>query len=309
MTWSRVIAVSLLLAMSLLLVNCHRVTTFAINVPASFGDFDRHVGIAYASDARARLDVYSPSGAKHRAVVIFWHGGLWVEGSRLDYRFVGAALARAGYVAVLPDYRLYPAVRFPAFVEDGASAVRWVHDHIAEYGGDPQSIFVMGHSAGAHIAAMVALDTRYLLAKGGSPEWIRGMIGLSGPYAIEKGPSPTSVGICAARTGCARLLAAIFAAPYSSNDWQPMPTANSKPPPMLLLHGAQDAFVSVRHSEVLRDRLEAHDEHPELHVYPDADHTDTVLAFSVFSGLGPPVMEDVQRFIDAHSRQEMDVEH
>lgn len=303
MKTSRIMAVLTLSAMVLLLANCHRVTTFAVNVPGFFGAFDRHTGISYSPGERAQLDVYSPRGAKDRAVVIFWHGGLWVEGSRIDYRFVGAALARAGYVAVLPDYRLYPAVKFPAFVEDGASAVAWVHDQIAEYGGDPGSIFVMGHSAGAHLAAMIALDARYLLGKGGSPTWIRGLIGLSGPYAIETRPSPTSVGICAVRVGCARLLAAVFDAPYSSHDWQPTPTENLDPPPTLLLHGAQDAFVSVRHSEILRDRLAAHRGRVELLVYPDADHTDTILAFSILSNFGPPAMEDIRRFIDAHKRK------
>lgn len=204
-------------------------------------------------------------------------------------------------MAVLPDYRLYPQASFPAFVDDGARAVRWVHDHIAELGGDPNAIFVMGHSAGAHIASLIALDHRYLAAHGGSPHWIRGFIGLSGPYAIENDPSPTSVGICAARVACKRLMAAVFAAPYTARDWQPLYERGDVPPPTLLLHGSKDAFVSVRHSEILRDRLLAHGVNVELHVYPDADHTDTLLAFSFLSRMSPPVMAHVQRFIETQN--------
>lgn len=298
---SRIIVILLLAAMTLLLANCQRLMTLAANVPGFFGAFERHADISYGPNVRSRLDVYSPHQAEHRAVVIFWHGGLWVEGSRTQYRFVGAALARAGYVAVLPDYRLYPEVKFPEFVQDGASAVRWVHDEIAEYGGDPQAIFVMGHSAGAHIAAMLALDSQYLQAVGGSPQWIRGLIGLSGPYAIETGESPTSVGVCAARVGCKRLLSAIFSAPYSSQDWQPMPAKSSDPPPALLFHGAQDPFVVVRHAEVLRDRLAERRGHVELHVYPEGDHTDTLIALSIPSKSGFPVLDNILDFISTHS--------
>lgn len=296
--------VLLMCLMALLLTHCRSVTTHALNFPALFGSFERHASISYAPGERGLLDVYAPRDAKHRPVVVFWHGGLWVEGSREDYRFVGAALARAGYVAVLPDYRLYPAVSFPGFVEDGASAVRWAHEHIAEFGGDPETIFVMGHSAGAHIASLVALDHRYLSAHNGSPEWIRGFIGLSGPYAIDNGPSPTSVGICAARAACKDLLAAVFAAPYTSRDWQPLYEGAGKPPPTLLLHGSKDAFVSVRHSEILRDRILAQAGDIELHLYPDADHTDTILAFSSWPMRGPPVMTQVQRFIEAHTKRQ-----
>ena len=297
---SRVVVVLLLLGIMLLLSNCHRVVTFAVNIPGHFGAFDRHADISYGPNARMRLDIYSPRDAQHRPVVVFWHGGLWVEGSKSQYRFVGAALARAGYVVVLPDYRLYPEVRFPAFVEDGASAVRWVQHHIGKYGGDPKSIFLMGHSAGAHIAAMIAMDDRDLQTKGGSSQWIRGLIGLSGPYAIETGGSLAPVGICAARVGCTRLLAAIFSAPYSSQDWQPKPAMISAPPPTLLLHGAKDPLESVQHSRALHERLVARRGHVELRVYPDGDHADTIIALSIPSA-SFPVLEDIRRFIGKHA--------
>ena len=123
----------------------------------------------------------------------------------------------------------------PAFVQDGASAVRWVREHIAVYGGDPNAIFLMGHSAGAHIAGMLALSDRYLQTDDDSRRWVRGFVGLSGPYAIDIGASPNSAGICAFRVQCTQLLSSIFHAPYSSQDWQPNPSEEAALPPTLLL--------------------------------------------------------------------------
>lgn len=129
--------------------------------------------------------MYVPDGARNRPTVVFWYGGFWKNGSKEQYRFVGAALANAGYVAILPDYRLAPAVRFPEFVDDGALAVKWAREHASEMGGDPRSIFIMGHSAGGHLAAMLALDERYLKKVGGDASWIRGWISLSTPYELD----------------------------------------------------------------------------------------------------------------------------
>ncbi len=93
------------------------------------------------------------------------------------------ALARRGYVAVLPDYRIYPQARYPDFLDDGARAVRWAKDNATRFGGDPQKLFLMGHSAGAHIAAMLALDATWLQKVGLVPgRDIAGLIGISGPY-------------------------------------------------------------------------------------------------------------------------------
>lgn len=117
----------------------------------------------YGTLARQSLDIYTPIERDHAApVVIFFHGGNWQTGTKSDYLFVGAALASRGFIVVIPDYRLYPEVRYPAFLEDGASAVSWTLRHLDEIGGDPDRVHLMGHSAGAYIAAMLALDERWL---------------------------------------------------------------------------------------------------------------------------------------------------
>lgn len=125
------------------------------------------LGIDRATDPRQKLDVYRPKKMMPPAkVVIFFHGDSWRNGSKTDHRFVGQALTSRGFVVVIPDYRVYPQVIFPAFVEDGASAVRWVRDNISTYDGDKNQLYLMGHFAGSHIAALLTLDFRYLHAVG-----------------------------------------------------------------------------------------------------------------------------------------------
>ncbi|HUC87003.1 MAG TPA: alpha/beta hydrolase, partial [Candidatus Saccharimonadales bacterium] len=133
--------------------------------------------VAYGSDLHQKLDVYLPTFKPYDTVILFWHGGTWRRGDKRRYRFIGRTLAAMGYTAVLPNYRLYPAVTFPAFIEDAAAAVQWVErEH------HPRRIFLMGHSAGAHIAAVLALDNRYFKALPAPHPRIAGFIGLAGAY-------------------------------------------------------------------------------------------------------------------------------
>lgn len=168
-------------SLALLAAACSPLTTFDSLVPKDGGG--RRVAEAqpYGADARQRLDIYAPrnAGPGERPVVIFFYGGSWNSGTRSGYAFVGRALAAQGFVTVIPDYRLVPAIRYPGFVEDGAAAVRWTREHIAGFGGDPARLVLMGHSAGAYIAAMLAVDDRWL---GRDRQAVRGLVGLAGPY-------------------------------------------------------------------------------------------------------------------------------
>lgn len=253
------------------------------NAPTYFSAVQTTHGLAYGSDPRQRLDCYAPRGASGRPVVIFWYGGSWTRGERGNYRFVGTALAERGYVVVVPDYRLYPQVRFPAFVEDAARAVAWVQRHARDCGGDPERIVVMGHSAGAHTAAAVALDRERLRAAGARPEWIRGLIGLSGPYAL----TPDS-----------KLLHAIFTAPYTPADWQPVRSVSGESPPALLLHGQDDTVVLPAHAHRLRDALAEAGVPVTAELFPGRKHIDTVAAFAWVARHRLPVLERSATFID-----------
>lgn len=153
---------------------CASLTFLAANAPTAFSHVDRHVNLAYGAEPRQQLDVYEPQMAAKQPVVIFWYGGSWQKGNKSNYRFVGNALAKLGFVAVLPDYRLYPQVKFPLFDEDGAQAVAWVEQHAQEFGGDPKRIVLMGHSAGGHTAAFLAFNHAFWNDSGRVPKisWV-----------------------------------------------------------------------------------------------------------------------------------------
>jgi acetyl esterase/lipase len=283
------------------------------NVPATFGPYSRTTDIPYGSEKRQKLDVYVPTGAAPdpssasassgspqagafvrtgaaggsgalRPVVIFWYGGSWQSGSKSSYKFVGAALAERGFVAVLPDYRLYPKVKWPSFVDDAAEAVAWVQQHAQEFGGDPRQIVLMGHSAGAHTAAFLALRPDFLTRAGAKPEWIRGLVGLAGPYAL----APNT-----------RALRTIFGRPYAAKDWQPVRFVTRQAPPAFLAHGLDDWIVSVHQTEALRDALRRNDVRVETELYPDRGHADMIAAFSVPARGRAPVLDDVVRFVES----------
>ncbi len=156
-----------------------------LNMLAPRGGYTVAADIAYGTDDKQKLDVLTPVAAAGKLpVVVFFYGGSWRSGSRGDYRFAGEAITGLGYVAVVADYRHYPGAKFPAFQNDAAQAVRWVRENIGAYGGDTNAIFIMGHSAGAHIAALTVVDPKYLQAAGAPEGTIKGFIGLAGPYAM-----------------------------------------------------------------------------------------------------------------------------
>jgi acetyl esterase/lipase len=126
--------------------------------------------LAYPPGPRHDLDVYAPRHpAPHTPVVVFIYGGGWDTGEKSQYAFVGDALASHGYVAIVPNYRIYPEAHYPDFLEDSAEAVAWAKAHARAYGGDPDELFLVGHSAGAYNAAMLTLDPRWLAAVGLDP--------------------------------------------------------------------------------------------------------------------------------------------
>jgi acetyl esterase/lipase len=265
---------------------CTSVAFLIANSATLTGRYDRSTDRSYGPESRHKLDVYSPKDAKGRPVVVFFYGGSWTAGSRGLYRFVGAALAERGFVTVVPDYRLYPQVKFPLFVDDGALAVAWVQKHAQEFGGDPHRVFLMGHSAGGHEAAFLAYDRRLLDKVGARPEWIVGLVGLSGPYALE----PDS-----------DILNTIFASPYTETDWQPVRFVTPQAPATFLAHGTADDVVSIKHAEKLRDVLRTNNVRVETHFYPDKKHSDTVAGFSIPARGRTPVLDESVAFMESVS--------
>jgi len=271
----------LILAMAL--AGCSLVEFGAANAPNVFAGIQRHRDLSYGADLRQRLDIYAPRQASNRPVVIFWYGGSWVKGSKAQYRFVGTTLAEHGLVAVLPDYRLYPQVTFPAFDVDGARAVAWTEQHAREFGGDPGNIVLMGHSAGGHTAAFLALNHAFLRKYGADPQCVSGLVGLSGTYVLVPDSDE---------------LRATFPAPYTEADWQPIRFVDADSPPTLLLHGLADTEVLPREAQELRDALARAHVPVELHLYPHRGHAATVASFALITRWRTRSLSDTLKFID-----------
>ena len=241
-------------------------------------------GVAYGDHRRQRLDIFRPvrRGSAPLPVVVFFYGGGWVKGERAEFGFVGRALARAGFVAVLPDYRLAPEGRFPTFVEDGAAALAWVTQHIEELGGDPERVAIAGHSAGGHLAALLALDPRYLEAHGLPRDTIKAAGLISAPTNFLPLTDP-------------RALAAL-GHHEAAHEHQPITHVRGDAPPMLLQHGTADIVVRARNSQQLGRKLFDRGADVRLLLYRGARHSDPIKAFSpLFAGL--PVPEDLIAFL------------
>ena len=243
--------------------------------------------ISYGSDPRNQLDIYRPRDGNGAApVVVFFYGGSWNSGSRGDYAFVGEALAARGIVAVLADYRLYPQVRYPAFVEDSAGAVAWTFKNIQRFGGDQKKVFVMGHSAGAYNAAMVALDARWLVAQGASPTALRGWIGLAGPYDFLPIKNLD--------------VRPVFFYPDSPPQSQPVRHVTSTAPPALLVASHADELVNAtRNTGGLAASLRAANVAVEEVYFDSTSHASLIGAFAwPLRGLAP-VLDKVVEFVDS----------
>lgn len=258
-----------------------------LNASVPGGDGTRVVdGVPYGADPRQEMDLYVPAGVAAPPVVVFFYGGSWSGGSRAQYKFVGDALATRGILAVVADYRVYPQVTYPAFVEDAASAVAWTLRHIGEYGGDANRVFVAGHSAGAYNAAMVALDPRWLNMQGASPAMLSGWIGLAGPYdflpIVDKDIKP------------------VFHFPDTPADSQPLAHASSTAPPAFLAAGTSDHVVDpIRNTARLAAALQADHVPVTLKSYDRIGHGLLVGAFARPLRWSAPVLDDVVAFVNA----------
>jgi len=242
--------------------------------------YARHADIAYGPLPRQKLDLYLPATPRADGkAVIFFYGGSWDSGAKGDYLFVAQALASRGIATVIPDYRLYPEVRFPTFLEDAAQATRWAGDRV----GLPK-LFVMGHSAGAHIALMLAANTPYLAQAGVDRMKIAGAIGLSGPYDFLPLKSTKLVDIFGGR---------------NRPEIEAITFARAPLPPALLIHGTADTTVYPRNSENLAAAWHKAGAPVELKLYREVDHIDIIAAFSDLLHKRATTREDVLAYIDS----------
>lgn len=241
----------------------------------------------YGNGPRQTLDIWVPENAQASdklPVIVFFYGGGWDSGERENYGFAGRALAQKGFVVVIPDYRLVPKAHWPDFLEDSAKAVAWTHLHISGLAGDPDRIALMGHSAGAYNAVMLALDPTWLRSARSDPSIIRGVAGLAGPYdflPMEKGGSADKA----------------MGKVKPAERTQPIAYSRGDAPPLWLATGDEDTTVRPRNSQNLAAAIEKAGGSAALRIYPDMGHTGIVMALAgPFRSKGP-VLDEATDFL------------
>ncbi|MCL7422831.1 MAG: alpha/beta hydrolase [Methylobacter sp.] len=274
----------------LLLAACTESALFAVNSLARTDNFAVVEDIAYGRHPMNRLDMYLPGQDQApRATVVFFYGGCWggcETKNKEQYVFVAQALTSHGYAVVIPDYRRYPEVKFDRIIDDARRAVEWLKANGAEYGADSDAIFLMGHSAGAHLGAMLTLNENYLLPE--TFQSLKGFIGLAGPYdflpfteAYQK---------------------AVFGPEEKYPASQPVNFVQGTEPPLLLLYGDNDVTVKPINIKSLSDKVRDAAGCVETRLYDDLDHIDLLAALALpLQGI-EPVLPDIIEFIDYYAQ-------
>jgi acetyl esterase/lipase len=241
---------------------------------------------AYGADPRQKLDIYVPDNLTGPAtVLLFFYGGAWSAGSKDQYLAFGQAFASQGIMTVVADYRLYPQVTYPAFVEDGAAALAWVHGNIARHGGDPARVFVSGHSAGAFNAVMLGSEPAFVKAVGGDLSWMRGVIGIAGPYDFLPLVEDSYIAIFHGR---------------NNHDAMPVNHITGPRPPMFLAWGTGDSTVGAVNIDHMEAKLKSVGSPVEAHRYPGASHIGIILSLAHGFRGRTNLHQDMLRFIRSH---------
>lgn len=269
--------------MGAVLAACSPVSLLNLAVPRTGYHVVRD--LAYGSDARQKLDFYIPDAPPSRMpVMLFLYGGSWQSGAKDLYLALGQAFASAGIMVAVADYRLYPQVRYPAFIEDGARAFAFVRSNAARYGGDPARLFLAGHSAGAYNAMMLAADKSYLRQAGADVSEICGVIGIAGPYDFLPLKDEH--------------LIAIFGG-ANRPDTQPISHIDGMRPPMLLATGSDDTTVLPRNSHALAEKLKSFGSPVRLATYPGTGHIGILLSLAQGFRGRTSLRGDVLRFVES----------
>ncbi|HEY4125609.1 MAG TPA: alpha/beta hydrolase [Rhizomicrobium sp.] len=273
-------------ALAVLLAACSPASLLNLTVPRSGYRVVRD--LAYGTDTRQKLDLYIPDSLKAPApVILFFYGGSWQSGEKAWYLAFGQSFASKGIIVAIADYRLYPKVKYPAFLDDSANALRFVHEKVASYGGDPARLFLAGHSAGAYNAIMLVADPHYLQDVHGDVNWVRGVIGISGPYDFLPLKSADLIDIFG---GDRRV------------DTQPITYIDAKRPPMLLVTGSDDTTVLPRNTKRMAAKLRSFGTDVKEIVYPGVGHIGIILSIAKPFRSRTTLRDDIVNFVNAQER-------
>ncbi|AIF46889.1 alpha/beta hydrolase [Dyella japonica] len=277
------------LCVAVLLGGCEATLFAGLNTTDQHKDLQERRGIEFDADHHLALDVYTPAHAEHAPVVVFFYGGDWTHGERAWYRFVGTALAARGVTVVVPDYRKVPQVGLTGFMQDAANAVAWAHAHAHEFGGNADDMFVMGHSAGGQISALLATDPSWLGAHGMHPKDLAGFIGLAGCYDFVPVPADDQ-----------DMIGAFGPTPEQQRQGEPVAFVQGAEPPMLLLQGIDDHEVEPSNAISMNRAMVAQHEEVTLKLYPGVGHEILLFALSRPLHGDTPILGDILDFIEMH---------
>ena len=274
----------LLIGVALVLGACRPLGVLDAITPTA--DVPRALGLAYAQGPRGGVDLYWPRDVAARApILVFFYGGNWRMGDRGEYRFAGEAFAGRGYITAMPDYRVFPAGRFPGFVEDGAAVVAAIRSLVAGQGLPADGpIILAGHSAGAHLALLLALDPRWLAAAGAPRCAVAAALGLAGPYDFLPFEAAD--------------VRAVFAG-ADPGATQPITFASADDPPVVLIAGTGDTVVRHGNSERLAQALRAAGGTATLRLYPGVGHSEMVASLAAPLRGVAPVLADSDTLLRA----------
>jgi len=245
---------------------CSSASSFLANYPVDDSELTISKDVAYGDKEVQKLDIYKAKNiASPAPVIIFFYGGGYSDGSKNTYLFLADHFAKQGYIVVIPDYSKYPQVKFPAFVEDSAKAVAWTKAHISEYGGQSDSAILMGHSAGAHIAALLNYDEKYLQAAGVESSYIKAIIGLAGPYSFTPEGEKYKI---------------IFGPAENYKNMKVDNFVDGNEAPALLLWGADDVVVGKQNIEILEAKIKQKQGKVESIIFPDVGHISIISAYT-----------------------------
>ncbi len=254
-----------------------------LNLWQPVGAGERHEDLRYGPKPHQAMDVYRPRHTRGAPLVMFFYGGSWQRGSRDLYPFLGASLAGQGMVTVVPDYAIFPPARFPEFLQDAARAVAFARAHAREWGADPERLVLMGHSAGAHIAAMLTFDRQWLAAEElNARRHVAAFVGLAGPYDFLPIRS--------------RILQRIFGG-ADRHETQPIAFVTGREAPSLLIAARRDTLVDPGNTERLAAKIRERGGRVEERLYGRVNH------FTLIGSLAPglrvlaPTLREVTDFI------------
>lgn len=278
-----IISILVLALITSLIIDSRSTAMFLINTSVKIGSSSTtENNIRYGNKEWQKLNLHIPTDQSSKLpVLVFVHGGGWHSGTKDQYYFVAEAFTRLGYLVVVPDYIKYPEGRFPAFVEDISETIVWVKNNISQYNGDPATIFLSGHSAGAHSGALLVSNEQYLQNIGLDVRDIKGFAGVSGPYNFTpKWPQ--------------------YIETFGRENFETMKVnshINGNEPPMLLIHSQGDTAVHPFNYETLTEKLKSVGNDVQNIIYgEEVDHITIVLKMHPWFANEVNVAKDIDTF-------------